>query len=220
MTTDTYYSNGNEVQLFEQAYHQRLPVMLTGPTGCGKTRFVEHMGAAAATARGHHQLPRRPHQLRSRRPLHGDRRRRGVDRRAAHQSGQGRRDLLPGRGRGGTPRLAGHPALAHRPPPRSVSGPGRRGGRSAGDVHARVLVQPRLPQLAQGAQAVLPSAVRHAADEVSAARPRGRGDRRRSRHRLVDSQAACPVRDRHPHRRRGVSLRAAVDAGAWSPRRS
>src|ERR1700734_949656 len=44
MTTDTYYSNGNEVQLFEQAYRQRLPVMLTGPTGCGKTRLVEHMG--------------------------------------------------------------------------------------------------------------------------------------------------------------------------------
>jgi MoxR-like ATPase len=44
MTTDIYITNGNEVQLFEQAYHQRIPVMLTGPTGCGKTRFVEHMG--------------------------------------------------------------------------------------------------------------------------------------------------------------------------------
>ena len=33
-----------EVQLFEQAYRQRLPVMLTGPTGCGKTRLVEYMG--------------------------------------------------------------------------------------------------------------------------------------------------------------------------------
>src|SRR6202012_1900532 len=44
MTTDTYYSNGNEVQLFEQAYQQRLPVMLTGPTGCGKTRLGGHMG--------------------------------------------------------------------------------------------------------------------------------------------------------------------------------
>ena len=42
--TETYYANGNEVQLFVQAYHQRLPVMLTGPTGCGKTRLVEHMG--------------------------------------------------------------------------------------------------------------------------------------------------------------------------------
>jgi nitric oxide reductase NorQ protein len=44
MTTDIYLASGNEVQLFEQAYHQRIPVMLTGPTGCGKTRFVEHMG--------------------------------------------------------------------------------------------------------------------------------------------------------------------------------
>lgn len=42
--TETYYSNGNEVQLFERAYRQHLPVMLTGPTGCGKTRLVEHMG--------------------------------------------------------------------------------------------------------------------------------------------------------------------------------
>ena len=39
----TYYANGNEVQLFEQAYRRRLPVMLTGPTGCGKTRLVEHI---------------------------------------------------------------------------------------------------------------------------------------------------------------------------------
>ena len=44
MTTDTYFANGNEVQLFEQAFQRRIPVMLTGPTGCGKTRFVEHMG--------------------------------------------------------------------------------------------------------------------------------------------------------------------------------
>src|SRR5687768_17936035 len=32
-----------EVELFEQAHAARLPVMLKGPTGCGKTRFVEHM---------------------------------------------------------------------------------------------------------------------------------------------------------------------------------
>jgi nitric oxide reductase NorQ protein len=44
MTTELYFANGNEVQLFEQAYHRRIPVMLTGPTGCGKTRLVEHMG--------------------------------------------------------------------------------------------------------------------------------------------------------------------------------
>jgi nitric oxide reductase NorQ protein len=39
-----YQSNGNEIALFKRAAEQRVPVMLTGPTGCGKTRFVEHMG--------------------------------------------------------------------------------------------------------------------------------------------------------------------------------
>jgi nitric oxide reductase NorQ protein len=38
-----YQSIGNEVTLYEAAYQRRLPVMLKGPTGCGKTRFVEYM---------------------------------------------------------------------------------------------------------------------------------------------------------------------------------
>ena len=38
-----YLPQGNEIEIFEAAYHNRLPVMLKGPTGCGKTRFVEHM---------------------------------------------------------------------------------------------------------------------------------------------------------------------------------
>ncbi|MBA3769385.1 MAG: CbbQ/NirQ/NorQ/GpvN family protein [Blastocatellia bacterium] len=33
----------NEVELFEAAYAAKLPAMLKGPTGCGKTRFVEYM---------------------------------------------------------------------------------------------------------------------------------------------------------------------------------
>jgi nitric oxide reductase NorQ protein len=33
----------DEVEVFEAAYAARLPVLLKGPTGCGKTRFVEHM---------------------------------------------------------------------------------------------------------------------------------------------------------------------------------
>jgi MoxR-like ATPase len=44
MGPDFYHATGDEVRLFRQAHEQRLPVMLTGPTGCGKTRFVEHMG--------------------------------------------------------------------------------------------------------------------------------------------------------------------------------
>jgi len=38
-----YVPLAGEVGLFEAAYAIRLPVMLKGPTGCGKTRFVEHM---------------------------------------------------------------------------------------------------------------------------------------------------------------------------------
>src|SRR5215217_7373877 len=38
-----YLPIGKEVELFEAAYAARLPAMLKGPTGCGKTRFVEHM---------------------------------------------------------------------------------------------------------------------------------------------------------------------------------
>lgn len=33
----------DEVEIFEAAFAQRLPVLLKGPTGCGKTRFVEYM---------------------------------------------------------------------------------------------------------------------------------------------------------------------------------
>jgi nitric oxide reductase NorQ protein len=38
-----YLPLADEVQIFEAAYRGRLPVLLKGPTGCGKTRFVEHM---------------------------------------------------------------------------------------------------------------------------------------------------------------------------------
>jgi nitric oxide reductase NorQ protein len=38
-----YLPLGNEEQIFEQCHARRLAVMLKGPTGCGKTRFVEHM---------------------------------------------------------------------------------------------------------------------------------------------------------------------------------
>ena len=38
-----YEAIGDEIQLFEAAYRQQIPVLLKGPTGCGKTRFMEHM---------------------------------------------------------------------------------------------------------------------------------------------------------------------------------
>ena len=38
-----YHLVGDEAEVFAAAAQSRLPVMLKGPTGCGKTRFVEHM---------------------------------------------------------------------------------------------------------------------------------------------------------------------------------
>ncbi len=38
-----YLATGDEEALFAAAYADRIPVMLKGPTGCGKTRFVEYM---------------------------------------------------------------------------------------------------------------------------------------------------------------------------------
>ncbi len=43
--SNTYYlSQSNEVELFEAAASMNLPILIKGPTGCGKTRFIEHMG--------------------------------------------------------------------------------------------------------------------------------------------------------------------------------
>lgn len=44
ITEDPYYeAQHDEVELYTAAYEARLPVMIKGPTGCGKSRFIEHM---------------------------------------------------------------------------------------------------------------------------------------------------------------------------------
>ena len=44
ITDQPYYEPvGDEIDVFEAAYRNDLPVLLKGPTGCGKTRFMEHM---------------------------------------------------------------------------------------------------------------------------------------------------------------------------------
>ncbi len=40
-----YQDQNNEIELFEHAYNNQLPLLIKGPTGCGKTRFIEHMAA-------------------------------------------------------------------------------------------------------------------------------------------------------------------------------
>lgn len=46
--TSWYRPVGDEVSVFERAAQQRLPVLLKGPTGCGKSRFVEFMAQQLA----------------------------------------------------------------------------------------------------------------------------------------------------------------------------
>jgi nitric oxide reductase NorQ protein len=40
-----YLPTGSEREVFESAYRTHLPILIKGPTGCGKTRFVRHMAA-------------------------------------------------------------------------------------------------------------------------------------------------------------------------------
>jgi len=48
-----YLPQADEVAVFEAAWAARLPVLLKGPTGCGKTRFVEHMAWRLLGRHGH-----------------------------------------------------------------------------------------------------------------------------------------------------------------------
>lgn len=44
ITEEPYFAEqGNEIELFEAAYKNGIPFLLKGPTGCGKSRFMEHM---------------------------------------------------------------------------------------------------------------------------------------------------------------------------------
>ena len=55
-----YRATGDEVEVFRAAARRGLPVLLKGPTGCGKTRFVEAMahelGRQLITVAGHEDM--------------------------------------------------------------------------------------------------------------------------------------------------------------------
>jgi len=43
ITTEPYYcAIEDEIDLFEAAYAEKMPMMMKGPTGCGKTRFIDN----------------------------------------------------------------------------------------------------------------------------------------------------------------------------------
>ena len=110
-----YVPQADEIDIFTAAYKQRIPVLLKGPTGVGKTRFVEYMawrlgqtqgktiksangnkpGIPLVTVACHEDLT--ASDLVGRYLLDADGTR-WIDR-PAHQGGEGRRHLLSGRGR-------------------------------------------------------------------------------------------------------------------------
>lgn len=51
-----YVPVSDEVDIFKAAYRQKLPVLLKGPTGCGKTRFIEYMAYSLQQDRLSHGL--------------------------------------------------------------------------------------------------------------------------------------------------------------------
>jgi len=51
MVSEPYYLPvADEIEIFQSAYAQKIPVILKGPTGCGKTRFVEYMAHLLGTS--------------------------------------------------------------------------------------------------------------------------------------------------------------------------
>ena len=117
LTEEPFYQpTGNEQQIFESAWQRRLPVLLKGPTGCGKTRFVEYMAWQLEASAGHRRLPRRPDHRRPGRPLPDRRRRNRLDGWPADRCGARGRDLLSRRDRRGAQgHHRGHPPAGRQP---------------------------------------------------------------------------------------------------------
>ena len=191
-TRPYYVPVGNEEHVFRAAYRQGLSVLLKGPTGCGKTRFVEAMAydleRPLVTVACHDDLTTAD--LVGRFLLEG--RRDDVGRRAADPRGARRRDLLPRRDRRSAPGHDGRAASAGGPPASAPHRPARCHARCRARILPRRLLQPRVPERAQGPEGLdAPAHGRHRA-RLPAARhrredrgARGRASTRRRPRSLV-----------------------------------
>ena len=205
-----YLPQGTERELFELAWRNRLPLLLKGPTGCGKTRFVAHMahrlGLPLHTVACHDDLTAAD--LTGRWLLKGgetvwvD----GPLTRAVREGGicyldevvEARKDVT----------VVLHP-LDRRPPHASARAHRRAAPRPA-ELHARRLLQPGLPEHPQEPEAQhpptlpcprarLPGARAGAGDRRGRERPTGRAGAAADQPR----RAPAPAQGRRP---RGVGL--------------
>ena len=126
-------------------------------------------------------LPRRSDRRRSHRPLSAQGRRDGLDRRPADPRGARRRHLLSRRGGGGAQGRHRGAASADRRPPHPAARAHRRDAARARRLHAGDLLQSRLPEHPEVAEAVDAAALRRHRIRLSAARAGGRDRRARKR---------------------------------------
>ena len=153
-----YVPVGSEMQVFRAAFRQDLSVMLKGPNGCGKTRFVEAMaqdlGRPLITVACHDDLTTAD--------FVGKLPRRGADPARStvllYMGRPGGCDLLSGRDRRGPTRHDCRPPPAGRLSPSAPHGAARRDtGRRDRLLPCRV-VQPGLPERPEGSEGLDPSA--------------------------------------------------------------
>ena len=52
-----YQPLGDEIAVYEAAWRNQLPILLKGPTGCGKTRFMEYMSWRLKSSRRRRSFP-------------------------------------------------------------------------------------------------------------------------------------------------------------------
>ena len=150
---EPYYEPvGGEIALFEAAYASQMPVLLKGPTGCGKTRFMEHMAwrlkRPLITVSCHDDLTAADlvgrYLITSNETVWVD----GPLARAVRM----RRHLLSRRNRRSAQGHDGGDPPARRRPPHAADGKARRTAARAAGVPARDVLQPRLPERAEGTE--------------------------------------------------------------------
>ena len=189
-----YQPQGNECAIFEAAFRRRLPVLLKGPTGCGKTRFVAHMAARLGlpldTIACHDDLTAADltgrFLIKNNETVWTD----GPLTRAVRRGGH----LLSRRSGGGAQGRDRGAASAHRRPPHPAARPHRRDAARARRFHAGDLLQPRLPVGAENVEALDPPAFRRSVLRLSEARGGSGHCRARKRARRRDLQDPGPSR--------------------------
>ena len=208
-----YQPVGDEIAVFEAAFAERLPVMLKGPTGCGKTRFVEHMawrlGKPLVTVAAHEDMT--ASDLAGRYLLEPDGHR--LARRPADHGGPIWRDLLSRRNRRSPAGHHGGDPPADRCAANSAAGEAQRDRACPRRFPADDLLQSRLSERGQGSEGIDQAALSRDRFQLSAAGGRSRHHGARSRNRYRTG--------RNPGRHRGALAQPCrATASTKAPRRA